>query len=387
MALPAVPYQVCTRCVMDTSDPDITFDANGVCSHCHAVARRAVEELLPPEVAQQALDRVVAEMKRAGQGRKYDCIIGVSGGVDSTMVALHVKRLGLRPLAVHFDNGWNAELAVKNIEVCLKTLDIDLLTHVVDWEEFRDLQLALIKASVPNIEIVTDHAIMALLFRTAAREGVPYIVSGGNVATESVMPRHWTYDSRDLRHILGIHKRFGTVPVRTLPRCTLAEYAYYLFLRRIKYIPLLNYVSYNKDEAKQTIKDVLGWKDYGGKHYESIFTRFFQSYILPRKFNMDKRRPHYSSLILSGQLTRTQALADLAKPACAPDLAARDLEFFLKKMRLSEAEFAAIMSSPVKNFRDYPSNAWLFAQYGSWPFRLVKRIVRPRSLKPDVLRA
>lgn len=365
---------------MDTSDRDIRFDEHGVCNHCHEYDRRANAELLPPAQAKAALEQVVDEIKRAGRSKKYDCIIGVSGGVDSTMVAYVTRKLGLRPLAVHLDNGWNAELAVSNIEHCLKTLDIDLLTHVIDWEEFRDLQLSLIKASVANIELATDHAIMALLFQTAARMKIRYIISGGNIATEAVMPRNWMYDSRDLRHIFALHGLFGQVPVQTYPRCSLARYAYYIFGRRIKYVPILNYVGYDKQQAKQTITEKLGWKDYGGKHSESIFTRFFQAYILPRKFGMDKRRPHLSSLILSGQLTRAEALVELERVVCPPELLKADLLFFLKKMRLSEQEFEAIMASPVKTFRDYPSNAWLFARYDSWFFRFVKRMVRPSSL-------
>lgn len=373
-------YQICMRCVMDTSDWDIRFDDDGVCSHCHSYERRAAVELLSPVHARAALTRVVEQMRRDGQGKPYDCIIGVSGGIDSTMVALTVKELGLRPLAIHLDNGWNAELAVSNIERCLKTLKIDLYTHVIDWEEFRDLQLSLIRSSIANIELVTDHAILALLFQTASKNGIGYIISGGNIVTEAVMPRNWMYDSRDLRLILSVHRRFGTAPVKTYPHCTLAHYAYYILGRRIKYVPILNYIDYNKHQAKQIIIDKLGWKDYGGKHFESIFTRFFQAYILPRKFGFDKRRPHLSTLILSGQLTRGEALSELEQDPYPPDLLKEDLLFFLKKMRLSPQEFEAIMAAPVRTFRDYPSNAWLFARYDSRFFTYVKRMVRPNSL-------
>lgn len=373
-------YQVCTRCVMDTSDPDIRFDADGVCNHCHAYDRRSTAELLPPAQAAKALERVVGEIKRAGRSKKYDCLIGVSGGVDSTMVAYETKKLGLRPLAVHLDNGWDAELAVSNIERCLKTLDIDLLTHVVDWEEFRDLQLSHLKASLANIEAVTDHAIIALMFQTAARLNIRYVISGGNVSTESVMPDSWAYDSRDLRLLLSVHRRFGTAKVKTYPCCSLAQFAYYVFVRRIKYVPILNLVGYDKAEAKRTIINELGWRDYGAKHFESIFTRFFQTYILPRKFNMDKRRPHLSSVILSGQVTRDEALVELAGPMCTAELLKEDLQFFLKKMRLSEQEFEAIMASPVKTFRDYPSHAWLFPGANARGIKVVKWFVRPSSL-------
>jgi N-acetyl sugar amidotransferase len=365
---------------MDTTDSAIRFDGAGVCNHCHAYDRRAARELLPPDKARAALARVVDEIRKQGAGRDYDCIIGVSGGVDSTMVAYLVKQLGLRPLAVHLDNGWNAELAVTNIERCLKRLEIDLYTHVVDWEEFRDLQLSLIRASVANIEVVTDHAIMAILFEMAARTKVRYIISGGNIVTEAVMPRSWMYDSRDLRHIIGIHRRFGASTLHTYPRASLLKYARYVFLRRIKYLPILNYVPYNKEEAKQTIIRELGWSDYGGKHSESFFTKFFQDYILPRKFGIDKRRAHLSTLILSGQTTRAAALKALHEPIETPERLQQDLAFFLKKMRLTESEFDAIMRSPIKTFRDYPANGWLFASVDSWAYRFVKQVVRPASL-------
>jgi N-acetyl sugar amidotransferase len=376
----ARPYQLCTRCVMDTTDPQIQFDGDGVCNHCHRYDRRAAAELLPPDQARAALARVTDEIKRQGRGKDYDCIIGVSGGVDSTSVARLVKNLGLRPLAVHLDNGWNAELAVANIERCLRALGIDLYTHVVDWEEFRDLQLSLIRASVANIEVVTDHAIMATLFAMAAKTKVSYIISGGNIVTEAIMPRSWMYDARDLRHIRGIHRRFGTRQLKTYPTASLLTYARYVFVQRIKYLPILNYVAYNRAEAKSIIARELGWADYGGKHSESIFTKFFQDYILPRKFGMDKRRPHLATMVLSGQMTRAAALAALGEPAETPERLEQELAFFLKKMRLSETEFDDIMRSPVKSFRDYPSHGWLFSSVDSWAFRVIKRIVRPSSL-------
>ncbi|MEO8680294.1 MAG: N-acetyl sugar amidotransferase [Vicinamibacterales bacterium] len=373
-------YQVCTRCVMDTSDPAITFDAQGVCNHCHAYAKRAAMEILPPDQAKLALDRIAGEIKQRGRGKDYDCIIGVSGGVDSTMVAYLVRQLGLRPLAIHLDNGWNAELAVNNIEHCVKKLGIDLYTHVIDWEEFRDLQLSLIRASVANIEVVTDHAIIAILFEMATKMNVQYIISGGNIVTEAVMPRSWMYDSRDLRHIVGIHKQFGTVRLKTYPRASLMKYAYYVFGRRIRYLPILNYVQYHKAQAKELIIKELGWIDYGSKHGESIFTKFFQDYILPLKFGMDKRRPHLSTLILSGQVTRSDAVDQLKCEVESPERLKEDLAFFLKKMRLSAAEFDDIIRSPVKTYRDYPSNGWLFAEVDSWAFKLIKRVVRPTSV-------
>ncbi|MEN6383195.1 MAG: N-acetyl sugar amidotransferase, partial [Rectinema sp.] len=328
------------------------------------------------EVALAYLEQLAATIRSDGRQKKYDCVIGVSGGVDSTMVAYTVKKLGLRPLAVHLDNGWDAELAVSNIEKTLNKLGIDLLTHVIDWEEFRDLQLSFFKASVANVEVLTDHAIMAILFKTAARNSIKYVISGGNVVTEAIMPQSWMYDSRDLRHIAAIHEKYGSVPLRTLPHCSLLEYFYYIFIRRIKYVPVLNYISYKKDDAKKLIEKELDWRDYGGKHYESIFTRFFQAYYLPEKFKIDKRRAHLSTLLCSGQITRDDAMKEMERPAYSPELFQQDLEFFIKKMKLSREEWDCIMALPVRTYKDYPSNRFIF-RINPWIIRWIKYIVKP----------
>ena len=376
---PTKTYRVCTRCVMDTSDPEICFNDAGVCNHCITYTERARRELPGEQEAAMRLSAIVTEMKEAGRGKDYDCIIGVSGGVDSTMVAYEVKRLGLRPLAVHFDNGWNDELAVKNIESCLTKLGMDLYTHVVDWDEFRDIQRSLFKASVPNVESATDHAIMALLFRIASKRGVRYVVSGGNIATEGIMPLSWMYDNRDLKNIASIHKQFGRVRMKTYPRSSLLSYFRYLFINRIRYVPILNYLKYNKQVAKDTIMRELGWRDYGGKHYESFFTKFFQSYYLPTKFNMDKRRPHLATLINSGQVTREEALRELERKPYDQKKIESDIAYFLKKMELSQAEWKEIMDAPPKKHTDYPCRRWLFRNKGFIQF--VKRIARARSLQ------
>jgi len=372
-------YRICSRCVMDTSDPAIEFDAEGVCNHCLAYERRAQNELFSKEVRDAKLQALLSEIKSAGRDKEYDCLIGVSGGVDSTMVACRVKEFGLRPLALHVDNGWNSELAVSNIEQSLKKLNIDLYTIVLDWEEFRELQLAFLYSSVANIEIPTDHALSSLLFRTASRKGIKYIISGANVVSEAIMPTSWMHDSRDLGLLKSIHKKFGTLPLRTYPSCSLARYFYYIVVRGIKYVPILNYVDYNKMEAKAFIQRELGWRDYGGKHYESVFTRFFQGYILPEKFNMDKRRPHLSTLICSKQMTRDEVLEELQKPPYPAELFRHDYDLFIKKMRLTAEKFDEIMKTPPKPYRDY-SNAFYFNNK-KWIIPLVKSIVKPRSLK------
>jgi N-acetyl sugar amidotransferase len=309
----------------------------------------------------ERLERLVYEMKRAGRGARYDCLIGLSGGVDSSYVAyLVARRFGLRTLAVHLDNGWNTELAVDNVERIVKALNIDLATHVLDWREFRDIQIAFMRSSISNIEIPTDHAIWAALIKTAAKNRIKYIVAGNNVVTESIMPESWLDGSKDSRLIRSIHHRFGRVPMRSYPYLTTLDYAYYLLLRGIRWVPILNYVPYVKAEAKQTLMTELGWRDYGGKHYESVFTRFFHAYYLPEKFGYELRKSYYSALVCSGQVTRDEALKDLAEPPAQPELMEQDRDYVLKKLGLSEAEFQAILAARNRTAADYPNSAALW---------------------------
>lgn len=356
------PYQICTRCVMDTSDPDITFDEQGICSHCRsydAMVRNTVDRAARGE-RKAELDAVVARIRQAGQGHDYDCIMGLSGGVDSSYVAYTAKKLGLRPLAVHFDSGWNSELAVSNIENIVKRLGIDLHTHVVDWEEMRDLQLAFFRASVANCDTPTDHAFPAVLYREAARHGIKYILSGTNYATEFILPPAWGYSSSDKRQLMDISRKFGKVRLRHYPRIGFfAQYLWYPYLRGIKTVRLLNYLPYNKNEAKKIITAELGWRDYGGKHYESVFTRFFQGYYLPVKFGYDKRRAHLASLINSGQMIREEALQELANPTYDAALQQQDKEFVAKKLGVRPQELDAIFAQPNRHYSDYKSNDWL----------------------------
>jgi hypothetical protein len=231
---------------------------------------------------------------------------------------------------------------------------------VVDWEEFRDLQLCFLKASVPNCEIPTDHAITALLFKTAYQHKTRYILSGSNIATEAIMPISWGHYNQDLRHLLALHRRFGRVPLRTMPTISLAQYFYYVFVKNIRQIPLLNYFEYNKDQLKGVLSKRIGWRDYGGKHYESVWTRFFQGYFLPTKFGFDKRKAHLSSLICSGQMTRDQALEEIKKPIYDPALLRQDMSFVLKKFDLTPEEFNDILKTPPKQSKEYPSHYFLF---------------------------
>jgi N-acetyl sugar amidotransferase len=368
------PYQVCVRCIMDTSDPDIEFDAGGVCNHCKTYFQRMETEVHRGPDAEIALADLADRIRQQGKNKPYDCIIGVSGGVDSTYVAYLVKeKLGLRPLAVHLDNGWNSELAVDNIKRALDTLNIDLKTQVLNWEMFRDLQLSFLKSSVSNLEIPTDHAITALLFDEAMRQGVRYIVAGSNVATEAIYPAAWEYPHYDFKFIHSIHKRFGTQSLATYPRLSLPKLAYCVFVRQIRYVPLLNYVHYSRRDAMQLLTEHLGWRPYGDKHYESIYTRWYQGYYLPTKFGIDKRRAYLSCHVLAGDMTRQDALEQIAQPPYAGWNIEQDTQFVMKKLGLSEDAMRAILNAPTKTHADYPSNAWLLLGLVAWKQRF-KRI-------------
>lgn len=349
-------YQICTRCIMDTSDPDITFDEKGICSHCHRYDEELPKRVFKGTEAENKLNNLLSQIKAAGKKNEYDCIIGVSGGVDSTYVAYITKKFGLRPLAIHFDNGWNSELAVSNIEKTLDKLGIDLYTYVIDWEEFRDLQLSFLKASTPDGEIPTDHAINALLFKEASKRNIKYIISGMNFATESMAVKSWSYGHSDWKYIKAVHKHFGSSSLRNYPHFNFFDLFLWTYFKKIKTVSILNYLAYNKKEVMNVLQNELGWIYYGGKHYESVYTRFFQGYILPRKFNIDKRRGHLSDLINSGQITRETALSEVKTIGYDPFLMEQDKQFVMKKLLLSEKSFNALMNETTKTFRDYPNN-------------------------------
>ncbi|MEQ8228997.1 MAG: N-acetyl sugar amidotransferase [Rhodospirillales bacterium] len=390
-------YQVCIRCVMDTADPEITFDEHGVCNHCHAFDLVAGTDWLPGEAGKLRLENLLAEIKSWGKGREYDCTIGLSGGVDSSYLAyLAVRKWGLRPLAVHVDTGWNSPYAVRNIENLVKELDIDLFTFVIDWEEMRDLQVAFLKSGVANQDTPQDHAIFAKLFSFTAQNKVRYVLSGHNIATESVLPSAWEYTASDDRHIRGIHKRFGTRPLKTLPIMSVFRLflynrmANFRFLPGMKIVKPLDLVDYRKETAKEILAREVGWQEYGAKHFESRFTKFFQAYWLPKRFGYDKRRAHLSSLILSNQMSREHALEELAKPTYPPEEQAEDIEFVRKKLELSESEFKQILDASTHHHTEYPSyaglaNAWRFLQKRMRSIRLGAVSKHAASPRKDVL--
>jgi N-acetyl sugar amidotransferase len=341
---------------MDTSDPDIIFDKNGVCSHCLRYKEELPKRVFKGKEAESRLNRLILQIKSDGKNNEYDCIIGVSGGVDSTYVAYLAKKLGLRSLAIHFDNGWNSELAVSNIEKTLDKLGIDLYTYVIDWEEFRDLQLSFLKASTPDGEIPTDHAIYALLFKQACKRNIKYILSGMNFATESMSVKSWSYGHSDWKYIRAIHKKFGASTLKSYPHFNFFDLFRWTYLNKIQTVSILNYIQYNKKEVMNILQNELNWVYYGGKHYESVYTRFFQGYILPQKFNIDKRRAHLSDLINSGQINRDTALSEIEKIGYDPTLMEQDKQFVMKKLHLTYEKFEEVIQLPKKTFNDYPNN-------------------------------
>jgi N-acetyl sugar amidotransferase len=368
-------YQICTRCIMDSSDPDIYFDEKGICNHCHLYDDLIQNHIPSGEKAKAELNALVAKIKKDGEGKPYDSIIGLSGGVDSSYVAWLVKDLGLRPLAVHLDNGWNSELAVMNVENIVNKLGLDLYTIVIDWDEFRDLQLAYLRASVIDLEATSDHAIVATMFKLAHKNKIKYIINGTNVATECILPHAWYYKYKtDSFNLLDIYKKFGSNrKLKTYPLLPFYKMMYYTFFLNLKWVSILNYVDYNKSSAIELITNKLGWKNYGGKHHESIITKFYQAYILPQKTGFDKRRAHLSNLVCSGQLTRMQALEEMKLEVYkSKSELESEKEYVIKKLGISMEQFNEILSQPARNHTEFKTNQSLMKWVQRLNFVLIK---------------
>lgn len=351
-------YQVCTRCVMDTTDPDIVFDDGGVCNHCTNALQKLRDNYGDKTKNREKLLDIIKQVKKEGENRPYDCIIGLSGGVDSSYLAyVLVKEFNIRPLAIHVDNGWNSEQSVSNVHNIVEKLNIDLYTHVIDWNEFKNLQKSFLLASVVDLEMLSDHAITVVIEKIAQKRKIKYFLIGANYQTESIMPRKWFYShKKDSKNIMDIYKIFGSgEKLRTYP--FLSFYEYFFFGKNYgKYFEPLSYLEYNKDAAKSILKQEIAWQDYGSKHQESFITKFYQTYILPKKFGIDKRRAHLSSLICAGQITRDKALKELKEPFfknSSEEKAA--VEYFCKKMELTVDEFELIMKQPRKEHSDFKS--------------------------------
>ncbi len=352
-------YKICSKCVFDNSIEEIEFNKEGICLFCEGNKSNK-------NIKKKKIDEIVSEIK-SQKKRKYDCIVGLSGGVDSSYVAIKCKELGLKTLLVHFDNGWNTETACKNIEIIQRFTNFDLITHIVNWDEFKNLQMSFLKAGLTNFEAPSDHGIFATIYNIALKEKIKYIVTGVNFSTEAIKVnttntklQFWHgYLYHDLYHLLSINKMFSkNNKLNTFPKISIFKRKFLEFFGKLKTIHLLNYTNYNKIDAIKKLKE-LGWNEYQNKHYESVITRFHQSFILPVKYGIDKRMWHLSSLIWSNQISRKEALLEIEKPICDEKILVQDYYFFLKKFGIDQKKFLEIISTPNKHFTEYPNRYWL----------------------------
>jgi len=339
---------------MDTTDPNISFDLNGNCNHCTQYFKTA--KCLLNKNQHEILEKI----KEYGEFRRYDCLLGVGGGCDCSYLAYLAHNIGLRLLLVHLDNGWNTCEAEHNIKAIVEKTGFPFLRYKINSEEFNDVVLSFMKASVIDIEVATDHAATALLFKVAKEKRIKFLLTGSNWVSEAIMPQAWGYRKNDLQNLKAIHNRFGKVKLKTYPTISILNLVYYQTIKGMHMVPLLNYICYNREEAKKTLVEFCGWKDYGSKHYENIWTRFYQRYILPKKFNVDKRRAHLSTLICSGQITREQTLEELEKPLYAKGELEQEKSYVLDKLGLTGQEFEDLMNLPVRRHQDYGSDEWLY---------------------------
>lgn len=375
-------YQMCRNCIMDTTDPDIDFDDVGFCDYCRNYFNNILPNWHPDEDGKIALNRIVEKIRREGNGRDHDCLIGISGGVDSSYVAYIAKeQLGLRPLLYHVDAGWNSQVSVNNIQRIMDGLKLDLVTEVVNWTEMKDLQLSFFKAQVANIDIPQDLAFFSSLYKFAVKHKYKNILTGANYSTECVRePNEWgAYYPTDLRFVKDIHKRFGRISLKTFPASNIFTYKlYYRYIKQIRVIRPLNYVPYIKENAIRELSDRFGWQKYAQKHHESRFTRFVECYWLPRKFGFDRRKAHLSSLILTKQMTRDEALERISRPEIDELTMAQDFEYVAKKLGLSTIEFQELFDGKNKTYRDY-KNSMTLINLGTDIMKMLgleKRLVR-----------
>jgi N-acetyl sugar amidotransferase len=348
---------------MDTSDSRIVFDERGVCDHCISFKRDVRPHWHPDETGAAMFRRIVERIKASGKGRDFDCIMGMSGGLDSSyLLHLAVSEFGLRPLVFHVDGGWNTDIAVNNIQVLVDKLGLDLYTEVINWQEMRDFQLAFFKSGVPHLDIPQDHAFVATLYHFANKHGIKYILNGGNYSTECVRnPKEWLYYGTDMAQLRDIHRRFGTVELRTYPFSSILFHKFYLrYIRGVQVIKPLNLLPYTKEHASKVLSERYGWRPYPQKHFESRFTRFYEGYWLPTRFGYDTRRVQYSSLIQTGQMTREEALERLSKPAYDPATIGEDFEYIATKLGITVDELRGYHQMPLKTYRDYRNQEWMF---------------------------
>lgn len=356
-------YQICTSCVMDTTDPKISFDENGVCDHCRGFHREVLPNWHPNDHGKALFRKKVEEIKKAAGGAQYDSIMGLSGGLDSSFL-LHVvvKEFGLKPLVFHVDGGWNTDIAVNNIQMLVEKLGLDLYTEVIDWPEMQDFQLAYFKSGTPHLDIPQDHAFFATMFHFARKYKIRYILNGGNFSTECVRnPKDWLYYGTDMAMIKDIRRQFGTRPMIKYPWSGILYHKLYLrYWKRIEVVRPLNVVPYTKKIAIDTLSKEYGWKSYPQKHFESRFTKFYEGYWLPTRFGYDTRKVQFSSLILTGQMTRDAAIEELKKLPYDESTIDEEFAYIATKLGISVDELRGYHRMPKKWFRDYKNQEWLF---------------------------
>lgn len=352
-------YRQCTSCVMDTTDPEITFDDHGVCDFCHNFRDSIIPNWHSDQIGFTNLLKIAKQIKKEGRKKEYDCIIGMSGGVDSSYLVYVAKEvLGLRPLVLTVDTGWNLNVANENVFKIIDTLKLDLETIVVNWEEMKDLQIAFLKSQVPYQDTPQDHAIFAGLYNYAAKHRIKYILTGANYSTEGVKPpQEWTY-LNDIRFIKDIHRKFGRIPLKTFPLCGMFKYKlFYRYFYGMRVIHPLNMLEYEKDAAIRLLNEKFGWEEYANKHYENIFTRFYEGYYLVKKFGYDKRKCYFSNLILTGQMTREEALQKLSENPYDDKIAKEDMDYICQKLEVTPTEFKEFIIGDNKTYRDYKNNS------------------------------
>tara|TARA_B110000046_G_scaffold34755_1_gene37730 strand:+ start:12321 stop:13460 length:1140 start_codon:yes stop_codon:yes gene_type:complete len=356
-------YQVCSSCVMDTTDSKIVFDDKGICDHCNTYYEDIKPNWHTDERGMAQMKSTVDSIKAAGKGKDFDCILGMSGGVDSSyLLHLAVKELGLRPLVFHVDAGWNSQQAVNNIEVLVDGLDLDLYTDVINWEEMKDLQLAYFKSGVPHIDTPQDHSFFATMYKFASKYKINHILTGANYSTECIRnPKEWMYFQSDATQLKDIHKQHGSIPLNDFPLTNILWHKVYLkYIKKIQIFSPLNYMPYTKKDAVKLLTETYGWQEYPQKHFESRFTRFYESYWLFEKFGFDVRRVQFASLILTGQMTRKEALDELEKLPYDKDNIKHDFEFVANKVGVSVDELQNYFDGPNKTYRDYKNQEWIY---------------------------
>jgi N-acetyl sugar amidotransferase len=348
---------------MDTTDSQIVFDENGVCDHCHGFKNDVLPNWYPNDQGKAMVRKMVERIKISGAGKPFDCIIGMSGGLDSSfLLHLAVTEFNLRPLVFHVDGGWNTDNAVHNIQMLVDKLGLDLYTEVINWKEMQDFQLAFFKSGMSHLDTPQDHAFIASLYHYANKHKIKYILNGGNFATECVRnPMQWGYYGTDMTQLRDIQTRFGTRPLVSYPFSGVLFHKVYLrYVRGVKIVKPLNCLPYTKVNAIEVLSKTYGWRPFPQKHFESRFTRFYEGYWLPTRFGFDTRLTQYSSLILTGQMTRKEALLKLAKPAYDPATIDEEFEYIATKLGITVAELRHYHQMPLKTFRDYKNRAWMF---------------------------